>query len=138
MSGQKFAKWAVSSTRHSTFANWLHQRRKQRQAQVPAGAEATDALRWVEAVVGKRPRGPVIQLPLAPICCVNPCDTAIRHAPNPLAVCRLRKSQSQDREFEISNAPSGRLRKKALGQFPLDARPGQLKTVQMCGRPALF
>jgi hypothetical protein len=55
MSGQKFAKWA--GIKYPTFANWLQQRRKQRQAQVPAGAEAADALRWVEAVVGKRPRG---------------------------------------------------------------------------------
>ncbi len=53
MSGQKFAKWA--GIKYTTFANWLQQRRKQRQAQVP-GAEATDEVRWVEAVVGKRPR----------------------------------------------------------------------------------
>jgi hypothetical protein len=54
MSGQKFAKWA--GIKYTTFANWLQQRRKQRQAQVPSGAEATDEVRWVEAVVGKPPR----------------------------------------------------------------------------------
>jgi hypothetical protein len=53
MSGQKFAKWA--GIKYTTFANWLQQRRKQRQAQVPSGAEATDEVRWVEAVVGNRP-----------------------------------------------------------------------------------
>ena len=54
MSGQKFAKWA--GIKYTTFANWLQQRRKQRQAQVPSGTEAVDEVRWVEAVVGKRPR----------------------------------------------------------------------------------
>jgi hypothetical protein len=52
MSGQKFAKWA--EIKYTTFANWLQQRRKQRQA--PSGTEATDEVRWVEAVVGNRPR----------------------------------------------------------------------------------
>jgi transposase-like protein len=52
MSGQKFAKWA--GIKYTTFANWLQQRRKQRQA--PKGAQATEEVRWVEAVVGSRPR----------------------------------------------------------------------------------
>jgi transposase len=52
MSGQKFAKWA--GIKYTTFANWLQQRRKQRQAQIPSGAEASDEVRWVEAVVGSR------------------------------------------------------------------------------------
>lgn len=52
MSGQKFAKWA--GIKYTTFANWLQQRRKQRQA--PTGAKATEEMRWVEAVVGNRPR----------------------------------------------------------------------------------
>jgi hypothetical protein len=52
MSGQKFAKWA--GIKYTTFANWLQQRRKQRQA--PTGAKVTDDVRWVEAVVGNRPR----------------------------------------------------------------------------------
>jgi transposase-like protein len=52
MSGQKFAKWA--GIKYTTFANWLQQRRKQRQA--PTGAKATEEVRWVEAVVGNRPR----------------------------------------------------------------------------------
>jgi hypothetical protein len=54
MSGQKFAKWA--GIKYTTFANWLQQRRKQCQAQVPSGDEATDEVRWVEAVVGNRRR----------------------------------------------------------------------------------
>jgi hypothetical protein len=52
MSGQKFAKWA--GIKYTTFANWLQQRRKQRQA--PTGAKAPEEVRWVEAVVGNRPR----------------------------------------------------------------------------------
>jgi len=46
MSGQKFAKWA--GIKYTTFANWLQQRRKQRQA--PTGAKAPEEVRWVEAV----------------------------------------------------------------------------------------
>ena len=52
MSGQKFAKWA--GIKYTTFANWLQQRRKQRQAQTSSGTEATDEVQWVEAVVGSR------------------------------------------------------------------------------------
>ncbi len=52
MSGQKFAKWA--GIKYTTFANWLQQRRKQRPA--PSGDEGTGEVRWVEAVVGNRPR----------------------------------------------------------------------------------
>ena len=52
MTGRKFAKWA--GIKYTTFANWLQQRRKQRQA--PTGAKATEEVRWVEAVVGSRPR----------------------------------------------------------------------------------
>lgn len=52
MSGQKFAKWA--GIKYTTFANWLQQRRKQRQAR--SGVEATKEVRWVEAVVGDRSR----------------------------------------------------------------------------------
>ena len=52
MSGQKFAKWA--GIKYTTFANWLQQRRKHRQAQTPSGAEGTDEVRWVEARVGGR------------------------------------------------------------------------------------
>jgi hypothetical protein len=54
MSGQKFAKWA--GIKYTTFANWLQQRRKRAQAQAPSGAEGTDEVRWVEALVGNRPR----------------------------------------------------------------------------------
>ena len=54
MSGQKFAKWA--GIKYTTFANWLQQRRKRAQAQAPSGAEVTDEVRWVEALVGNRPR----------------------------------------------------------------------------------
>jgi hypothetical protein len=50
MSGQKFAKWA--GIKYTTFANWLQQRRKQRQA--PSGTEAAGEVRWVEAVEGSR------------------------------------------------------------------------------------
>src|SRR5271170_1292424 len=52
MSGQKFAKWA--GIKYTTFANWLQRRRKQRQS--PSGAKGTDAVQWVQAVVGNRPR----------------------------------------------------------------------------------
>jgi hypothetical protein len=52
MSGQKFAKWA--GIKYTTFANWLQQRRKQRQT--PTGAKVTEEVRWVEAVMGSRPR----------------------------------------------------------------------------------
>jgi transposase len=54
MSGQKFAAWA--GMKYTTFANWLQQRRKQRQAQVPSGAKGADAVQWVQAVVENRPR----------------------------------------------------------------------------------
>jgi hypothetical protein len=52
MSGQKFATWA--GIKYTTFANWLQQRRKQRQAQTPSGDQGTDEVRWIEAVVGGR------------------------------------------------------------------------------------
>jgi transposase len=52
MSGQKFAAWA--GMKYTTFANWLQRRRKQRQS--PSGAKGTDAVQWVQAVVGNRLR----------------------------------------------------------------------------------
>ena len=54
MSGQKFAKWA--GIKYTTFANWLQQRRKQRNAPGSSGAEPSDAVQWLEAVVGNGPR----------------------------------------------------------------------------------
>jgi hypothetical protein len=67
MSGQKFAAWA--GIKYTTFANWLQQRRKQRQT----GMEASSGVHWVEAVVTKsgggkeaakaRPGGLIVHAP---------------------------------------------------------------------------
>ena len=55
MSGQKFAAWA--GIKYTTFANWLQQRRKQRKGEGSSGAEPSDGVQWLEAVVTKSRRG---------------------------------------------------------------------------------
>ena len=55
MSGQKFAAWA--GIKYTTFANWLQQRRKQRKGEGSSGAEPSDGVQWLEAVVTKPRRG---------------------------------------------------------------------------------
>ena len=51
MSGLKFAAWA--GLKYTTFANWLQQRRRQRKGEACAGAEPSDGVQWLEAVVTK-------------------------------------------------------------------------------------
>jgi hypothetical protein len=70
LSGQQFA--ALTGIKYQTFATWAQKRRRQRgaYAQVKVSAQATDKVRWLEAVVeaaqtsdGQSAASLVVQLP---------------------------------------------------------------------------
>ena len=51
LSAAKFA--AVTGLKYSTFAAWVHRRRKQPAAAAKVAAKSADPVRWLEAVVAR-------------------------------------------------------------------------------------
>lgn len=68
LSGMKFA--ALTGLKYSTFAGWLHRRRRQRGVPASVSDKPVDSVRWLQAVVeqaqgtgAQNPSGIVLELP---------------------------------------------------------------------------
>jgi hypothetical protein len=91
---------AVTGLKYSTFAAWVHRRRKQPNSASKVPAKSADPVRWLEAVVATAQTAgePIVQRGEGENICVNPRNLRLKFNPIPQNCSKIKKSPKSQRE----------------------------------------
>lgn len=89
---------AVTGLKYSTFAAWVHRRRKQPNSASKVPAKSADPVRWLEAVVATAQTAgePIVQR--GKRICVNPRNLRLKFSRIPQNCSKIKKSPQSQRE----------------------------------------